>query len=57
MWEPTCNPMIILWSPRVGEQIIVLVIVLLLFGWNRFSDLARGLGESISNFKAGISKD
>jgi len=57
MWEMTSNPMIILWSPGGWDGIIALVIVLLLFGWNRLPDLARGLSESIRNFKAGILKD
>jgi TatA/E family protein of Tat protein translocase len=54
MWEPTSNPLIILWSPGGGELIIILAIVLLLFGAKRLPDLARGMGESIRNFKAGM---
>jgi TatA/E family protein of Tat protein translocase len=36
-------------------MIIILVIVLILFGANRLPDIARGMGESIENFKRGIS--
>jgi len=57
MWELTSNPLIILWSPGGWqEMIIVLAIVLLLFGAKRLPDLARGLDESIRNFKAGMLK-
>ena len=57
MWELTINPLIILWSPGGREMIIGLAIVLLLFGAKRLPDIARGLDESIRNFKAGIQKD
>lgn len=36
------------------ELLIVLVIVVLLFGAKRIPDLARGLGEGIRNFRAGV---
>jgi len=44
------------WSPDGWELIIILIIVLILFGANRLPDLARGMDESIRNFKAGIQK-
>jgi sec-independent protein translocase protein TatA len=47
--------MLIIWSPGGWDMIIILVIVLILFGANRLPDIARGLGESIENFKRGIS--
>ena len=61
-WELVIIPVIILmitlasqdWSPGGWELIIILIIVLLLFGADRLPDLARGMGESIRNFKAGI---
>lgn len=37
------------------ELIIVLVIVLLLFGSTRLPGLAKGLGESIRNFKKAVN--
>jgi len=55
MWEPTGNPLIILWSPGGWYLIIILIIVLILFGANRLPELARRMGESIQNFKDGIS--
>ena len=36
------------------ELLIILVIVVLLFGAKRIPDLARGLGEGIRNFRAGV---
>jgi len=42
------------WSPGGWELIIILIIVLILFGANRLPDLARGMGESIRNFKSGM---
>jgi hypothetical protein len=37
------------WTP-----IIILIVVLILFGGRQFPDIARGLIESIDNFKAGM---
>ncbi len=39
------------------ELIIILVIVLLLFGSSRLPSLAKGMGESIRNFKKAVSDD
>ena len=36
------------------EWIIILVVILILFGRRQFPEIARGLIESIDNFKAGI---
>src|SRR5262249_621428 len=44
------------WSPGGWELIIVLGIVLILCGANGWPGLARGRGESIRNFKAGMPK-
>ena len=37
------------------ELLIILVIVLILFGANRLPQLGKGLGQSIRNFKNGLS--
>ncbi len=39
------------------ELVIVLVIVLLLFGSTRLPSLAKGLGESVRNFKKAVTDD
>ena len=39
------------------ELVILLVLVLLLFGGKRLPELARGLGKSITNFKAGLHEE
>ena len=43
---------------RLGptELLIILAIVLVLFGAKKIPELARGLGEGIRNFKAGIKE-
>ena len=38
------------------EMVILLVIVLVLFGGSRLPSLAKGMGESIRNFKQGIAE-
>jgi len=40
----------------MGELIIILLIVLLLFGSKRLPDVARGLGRSIKAFKDGMNE-
>ena len=50
------NNLLLFWSPGMPEMIIILVIVLVLFGANRLPQLAKGMGESIRNFKTGMSE-
>lgn len=40
----------------MGELIIILVIVIVIFGASRLPQLGRGLGEGISNFRDGLNK-
>jgi sec-independent protein translocase protein TatA len=40
-----------------GEIALILLIVVVLFGANRVSDLGRGLGEGIRNFKKAMKDD
>ena len=37
-----------------GELLLIALIALLLFGAGRLSDIGRGLGEGIRNFKKGL---
>jgi sec-independent protein translocase protein TatA len=37
-----------------GEIALILLIIVVLFGANRVSDLGRGLGEGIRNFKKAV---
>jgi sec-independent protein translocase protein TatA len=41
----------------MGELIIVLIVVLLVFGANKIPALGDGLGKMIRNFKKGLSED
>jgi len=41
----------------IGELLIVLFIVLLLFGARKIPQIARGLGEGIREFKSSVSED
>ncbi|MBV9495122.1 MAG: twin-arginine translocase TatA/TatE family subunit [Acidobacteria bacterium] len=43
-------------SLGLPELLIILAIILVVFGAGRLPQLGRGLGEGISNFKAGLSK-
>ena len=50
------NNVLLFWAPGMPEMIIILVIVLVLFGANRLPQLAKGMGESIRNFKQGMTE-
>ena len=41
-------------SLGMGELIIILIIVILIFGVNKIPQLGKGLGEGIRNFKSAI---
>lgn len=41
----------------MGELIIVLVVVLLVFGANKIPALGDGLGKAIRNFKKSVNED
>lgn len=49
---------IIAWQmPGMGEWIVILVIVLILFGGSRIPDLAKSLGQGIREFKKAFKDD
>lgn len=39
------------------QIVLVLLVILLLFGASRLSEIGKGLGEGIRNFKKGLSDD
>ena len=39
------------------DLLVILVIILVIFGGNRLSELGSGLGKGIRNFKKGMSED
>jgi sec-independent protein translocase protein TatA len=41
----------------MGELIIVLIVVLLVFGANKIPQLGDGLGKAIRNFKKSVGED
>lgn len=43
--------------PGMGELLIILVIVLLVFGANKLPQLGDGIGKAIKNFKRGLNHD
>jgi sec-independent protein translocase protein TatA len=43
--------------PGMGELLIILVIVLLVFGANKLPQLGDGIGKAIKNFKRGLNQD
>ena len=40
----------------MGELVVILIIVIVIFGATKLPQLGRGLGEGISNFKDGLNK-
>jgi sec-independent protein translocase protein TatA len=38
----------------IGEWLIILLIILVLFGAKKIPDLAKGIGQGIKEFKKGI---
>lgn len=49
---------IIAWQmPGMGEWVVILIIVLVLFGGSRIPDLAKSLGQGIREFKKAMKDD
>lgn len=47
---------VLLFGFGMQEMLILLLIVLVIFGGSRLPSLAKGLGESVRNFKRGIAE-
>lgn len=43
-----------MWTPGMGELLIILVIVLILFGAGKLPQVGKSLGSAISEFKASV---
>ena len=43
--------------PGVGEWVVILIIVLVLFGGTKIPDLAKSLGQGIREFKKAMKDD
>jgi sec-independent protein translocase protein TatA len=46
----------LIWGFGMGELLVILVIVIVIFGAAKLPQLGKGLGEGISNFRDGLSK-
>ena len=51
----TFQPIIAWQMPGMGEWVVILVIVLVLFGGARIPDLAKSLGQGIREFKKALN--
>jgi sec-independent protein translocase protein TatA len=47
----------LLWTPGIGELVIILVIVLVVFGGRRIPEIMKGFGEGIRSFKDGMKSE
>ena len=50
------NQLLLIGNLGVGELIIILVIILLLFGAKKIPDLMKGLGRGVRSFKEGMNE-
>jgi len=54
---PEAMDMVAVWTPGLGELVIILVVILLLFGAKRLPEIARSVGKSTKEFKKGMDED
>lgn len=53
---PGAMDIIAVWTPGLGELVIILVVVLLLFGAKRLPEIAKSVGKSTKEFKRGMEE-
>ena len=46
-----------MWTPGMGELLIIMVIVLVLFGGGKLAGVGKSLGTAISEFKDAVKKE
>lgn len=46
-----------MWSPGIGELLIIFAIVLVLFGGGKLAGVGKSLGSAISEFKTAINEE
>ncbi|HDP35366.1 MAG TPA: twin-arginine translocase TatA/TatE family subunit [Candidatus Hydrogenedentes bacterium] len=46
-----------MWTPGLGELLIIFAIVLVLFGGGKLAGVGKSLGTAISEFKTAVSDD
>ena len=55
--KPTMlNQLLLIGNLGMGELIIILIIILLLFGAKKIPDLMKGLGRGVRSFKEGMNE-
>ena len=42
----------VLWSPGIGELVVILVIIMIFFGVGKLPQIGAALGKGIKNFKS-----
>ncbi len=50
-------PLAMLWSPGIGELIVILVIIMIFFGVGKLPSIGSALGKGIRNFKSASEGD
>jgi sec-independent protein translocase protein TatA len=51
------NPILAFSMPGIGELVVILLIILVLFGASRIPEIARSMGKGISEFKKALTHD
>ena len=53
--EPFVMPQFLIGTPGMGELLVILFIVVLVFGASRLPQLGEGVGKSIRNLMRGLN--
>ena len=55
--EAAMSPLLVIGTLGLGEILLILLIVVLLFGARRIPEVAKGLGEGIRSFRTALKGD